>query len=63
MTEPPSTPDAAAAGKPRLSSCPEGTVLNGLNYFKGQEDPVAKADDEYPTWLWRCLETDRKSAD
>jgi len=56
-------PHAAAdadAGKPALSSCPEGTVLKGLNYFKGREDPVALADDEYPAWLWRCLDDTRK---
>lgn len=40
---------------PSLSSCPEGTVLNGLNYFKGKTDPVALKDEEYPEWLWSCL--------
>ncbi|KAH6674031.1 mitochondrial ribosomal protein L37-domain-containing protein [Plectosphaerella plurivora] len=37
------------------SSCAAGTVLNGLNYFKGKTDPVALPDEEYPDWLWDCL--------
>jgi hypothetical protein len=45
------------------SSCAPGTVLNGLNYTKGGQDPVAKNDDEYPEWLWSCLEVLKKSAD
>ena len=49
--------------KPALSSCPEGTILTGLNYFKGKPDLMAKADDAYPEWLWRCLEVQQKSGD
>ena len=49
--------------KPALSSCPEGTILTGLNYLKGKPDLVAKADDAYPEWLWRCLEVQQKSGD
>ncbi|KAF5676077.1 hypothetical protein FDENT_9618 [Fusarium denticulatum] len=45
------------------SSCAPGTVLNGLNYTKGGQDPVAKNDDEYPEWLWSCLDVLKKSAD
>ncbi|KAI0383717.1 mitochondrial ribosomal protein L37-domain-containing protein [Hypomontagnella monticulosa] len=58
-----STPlaDAASEEKPVLSSCPEGTILNGLNYFKNQTDPVALADDAYPAWLWNCLEVQKKA--
>ncbi|KAI1213853.1 mitochondrial ribosomal protein L37-domain-containing protein [Annulohypoxylon truncatum] len=59
-----STPlsDTAAGGeeKPALSSCPEGTILTGLNYFKNRTDPVALADDAYPSWLWTCIETEQK---
>ncbi|KAL2270000.1 hypothetical protein VTJ83DRAFT_2184 [Remersonia thermophila] len=44
-----------------ISSCPAGTVLNGLNYFKGKSDPVALPDEEYPEWLWRCLEVQKKT--
>ncbi|KAH8820282.1 putative NADH-ubiquinone oxidoreductase 12 kDa subunit, mitochondrial [Xylogone sp. PMI_703] len=40
-----------------VSSAPAGTVLKGLNYFKGKDDPVALADEEYPPWLWGCLES------
>lgn len=49
----------AAASQPKStrapSSCPAGTVLNGLNYFKGKTDPVALPDEQYPDWLWDCL--------
>lgn len=38
------------------SSAPEGTVLSGLNYLKGQAPVVALADNEYPPWLWKLLE-------
>ncbi|KAL2256909.1 hypothetical protein VTK26DRAFT_950 [Humicola hyalothermophila] len=60
----PLTPAAAEGGnqaaKP-LSSCPAGTVLTGLNYFKGKTDPVALPDEEYPAWLWKCLEVQKKA--
>ncbi|KAF6837561.1 54S ribosomal protein L37, mitochondrial [Colletotrichum plurivorum] len=49
-----------AASTTPVSSCPAGTVLNGLNYFKGKTDPVALADDQYPDWLWTCLETKKE---
>ncbi|KAG8358931.1 hypothetical protein FVEN_g3250 [Fusarium venenatum] len=45
------------------SSCAPGTVLSGLNYTKTGQDPVAKHDDEYPEWLWRCLDVKKKDAD
>jgi large subunit ribosomal protein L54 len=31
-------------------------VLTGLNYLKGKKDPVALPDEEYPDWLWKCLD-------
>ena len=43
-----------AEAAPR-SSCPEGTVLAGANYLKGQPPVTAKADEEYPEWLWTIL--------
>ncbi|KAK3397802.1 mitochondrial ribosomal protein L37-domain-containing protein [Sordaria brevicollis] len=49
--------------KAPLSSCPAGTKLNGLNYFKNKADPVALPDEEYPEWLWRCLEVQKKTDD
>ncbi|KAI0400467.1 mitochondrial ribosomal protein L37-domain-containing protein [Xylaria palmicola] len=71
-TEAPATPgptlstpladDASVAREP-LSSCPEGTVLTGLNYFKNQTDPVALADGAYPAWLWKSLEDVKKTSD
>ncbi|KAK0729322.1 mitochondrial ribosomal protein L37-domain-containing protein [Apiosordaria backusii] len=54
-----STADKAAT----LSSCPAGTVLNGLNYFKGKTDPVALPDDQYPAWLWKCVEVGQKRSE
>ncbi|RYP17257.1 hypothetical protein DL765_004642 [Monosporascus sp. GIB2] len=51
-------PKPAAAA---LSSCPEGTVLTGLNYFKNKADPVAMVDDAYPEWLWRCLDVQKRA--
>lgn len=64
-----STPTTAPAGEPAAkepavepkSACPAGTVLVGLNYFKGKQDPVALPDEEYPDWLWRCLEFPEKA--
>ncbi|KAK4141887.1 mitochondrial ribosomal protein L37-domain-containing protein [Dichotomopilus funicola] len=50
----------AAAAKP-LSSCAAGTVLNGLNIFKGKTDPVALPDEAYPAWLWTCLDSQTKA--
>ncbi|KAI3329826.1 mitochondrial ribosomal protein L37-domain-containing protein [Ustulina deusta] len=52
---------AAAPTGESLSSCPKGTVLTGLNYYKNQTDPVALADDEYPEWLWTCLDVQKKA--
>ncbi|APA13830.1 hypothetical protein SS1G_13926 [Sclerotinia sclerotiorum 1980 UF-70] len=38
------------------SSIPAGTILKGLNYLKGRDDPVALKEEEYPEWLWKCLD-------
>ncbi|KAF9879971.1 hypothetical protein CkaCkLH20_02782 [Colletotrichum karsti] len=43
-----------------VSSCPAGTVFNGLNYIKGKSDPVALPDEDYPDWLWTCLEAKKE---
>ncbi|KAF4781887.1 hypothetical protein HER10_EVM0004690 [Colletotrichum scovillei] len=51
-----STADVPEAAAP-ISSCPPGTVLNGLNYFKNKTDPVALPDEAYPDWLWTVLES------
>ena len=37
------------------SSIVAGTVLKGLNFIKGKQDPVALEDKEYPSWLWGIL--------
>ncbi|CZR65907.1 related to mitochondrial ribosomal protein L37p [Phialocephala subalpina] len=44
-----------------VSICPAGTPMRGINYMKGKDDPVALKEEEYPEWLWRCL--DVKKAD
>ncbi|KAK1600556.1 mitochondrial ribosomal protein L37-domain-containing protein [Colletotrichum navitas] len=46
-----------------ISSCPPGTVLNGLNYFKARTDPVALRDEEYPEWLWTVLESKKEAVE
>ncbi|CAN8099454.1 unnamed protein product [Discula destructiva] len=53
--------DATSEDAPARSSCPPGTVLNGLNYFKGKTDPVALPDNEYPEWLWSCLDVQKRA--
>jgi large subunit ribosomal protein L54 len=55
-------PAGEAEEKQVLSSCPAGTTLQGLNYFKGKTDPVALPDEEYPAWLWTCLEVQKKAS-
>jgi len=47
--------DTSAAEEKTLSSCPPGTVLDGLNYLKGQPAVIALPDEEYPPWLWDLL--------
>ncbi|KAM4059737.1 mitochondrial ribosomal protein [Hirsutella rhossiliensis] len=44
------------------SICPEGTILSGLNYMKGGKDPVALKDEDYPKWLWSCLDVKEKKS-
>lgn len=36
-------------------------MLKGLNFYKDKQDPVAMADEEYPSWLWSVL--DKSSGD
>ncbi|EJT73390.1 hypothetical protein GGTG_10231 [Gaeumannomyces tritici R3-111a-1] len=60
-TAPDAGGDGAAADAP-LSSCPKGTIMTGLNFYKNKTDPVAMADKDYPEWLWTCLEVKQKAA-
>lgn len=46
-----------------ISYCKAGTKLKGLNYLKGRDDPVALEDEEYPEWLWHCLDAKQKASD
>ena len=39
-----------------LSSCLEGTKIEGANILKGQAPVLAMADDQYPEWLWTILQ-------
>ncbi|PHH65540.1 hypothetical protein CDD81_2320 [Ophiocordyceps australis] len=59
ITEAGETPQATTTVR---SICREGTVLRGLNYLKGGQDPVALRDDDYPEWLWTCLDFKKSSA-
>ncbi|KAG9197182.1 hypothetical protein G6514_002205 [Epicoccum nigrum] len=45
------------------SSVPVGTPLKGLNFEKNKQDPVAKADEEYPSWLWTILQRQEDKGD
>lgn len=35
--------------------------MTGLNYLKDGQDPVALKDEEYPEWLWECLDVMKKA--
>ncbi|KII88287.1 hypothetical protein PLICRDRAFT_124630 [Plicaturopsis crispa FD-325 SS-3] len=48
-----SDPLAASA---KISSCEPNTVLEGINYLKGQNPVIALPDEEYPPWLWTILD-------
>lgn len=39
-----------------VSTIPAGTPIKGLAYIKGESEPLAKPDEEYPSWLWTLLE-------
>ncbi|KAJ8482208.1 hypothetical protein ONZ45_g5604 [Pleurotus djamor] len=60
-TKAPATQTSAApstkppAGGPPKSSCTPNTILEGVNYLKGQQPVVAQPDEEYPEWLWTIL--------
>ncbi|KAL4402499.1 mitochondrial large ribosomal subunit [Malassezia pachydermatis] len=48
-------PDAPAK-QDLPSAAPAGTVFTGLSIYKDKPDPVARPDNEYPSWLWDLLE-------
>ncbi|TVY20052.1 hypothetical protein LARI1_G002720 [Lachnellula arida] len=53
--------------KPKTSAlpasiCPPGSVMKGLNYFKGKDDPIALTEEEYPEWLWHVLDVKDKAS-
>lgn len=52
---------AASSLEPR-SSVPAGTPLEGLNYLKNKQAPLALEDHEYPDWLWTLLDTSGQTA-
>lgn len=39
-----------------VSTIPAGSPIKGLAYLKGETDPIAKPDEDYPSWLWNLLE-------
>ncbi|KAH9445675.1 hypothetical protein Pst134EB_023512 [Puccinia striiformis f. sp. tritici] len=51
-----STPADLTSQTGLVSTIPEGSPIKGLAYIKGESDPIAKADGEYPSWLWTLLE-------
>lgn len=53
--KPRKAPAGGAATQPR-SSCARDTVITGVSYLKGQPPVLARADEEYPEWLWTILE-------
>lgn len=53
--EEPVTGTSKASEASAKSSCIPNTVIDGVNYLKGQEPVIAKPDDEYPAWLWTIL--------
>ncbi|KAG8930299.1 hypothetical protein FRC01_002965 [Tulasnella sp. 417] len=55
-SQPAATTEPEAAGTGPRSSCLPGTVLEGLTWLKDQKPVIAKADEEYPPWLWTLLE-------
>ncbi|GLB34539.1 putative mitochondrial ribosomal protein L37 [Lyophyllum shimeji] len=53
--KPKKAPAGGAAARPP-SSCARDTVITGVNYLKGQPPVLARADEEYPEWLWTILQ-------
>lgn len=45
------------------SSCPVGTNLNLGIWKDTKKDPKAKADNEYPEWLWNVLSPQASSTE
>ena len=58
------TPIPLSRPKPQtplpVSIRPTGSFLKGLNYLKGRDDPIALPEEEYPEWLWHCLDVKAK---
>jgi len=38
-------------------------VLKGVNFLKGREDTLALPEEDYPEWLWKCLDTEKEGGD
>lgn len=38
-------------------------MITGLNYLKDGTDPVTMKDEDYPAWLWECLDVVKKASD
>ncbi|KAI9740526.1 MAG: hypothetical protein M1834_005107 [Cirrosporium novae-zelandiae] len=56
----PLSKSAAKASAVPKSECPEGTFMKGLQYLKHGKDIIAQAEEEYPSWLWGCLDSGKK---
>ncbi|CAG8691621.1 17344_t:CDS:1, partial [Cetraspora pellucida] len=33
-----------------------------INFLKNGNDPIAKLDDEYPSWLWELLDDEKQKS-
>ena len=38
-------------------------MITGLQYLKDGTDPVAMKDEDYPPWLWDCLDVMKKASE
>ncbi|WVF69773.1 hypothetical protein IAT40_004552 [Kwoniella sp. CBS 6097] len=56
-----SAPQAKEKATRPPSICPAGTTMTGLSILKDKPDPVALADEEYPSWLWTILDDTSKA--
>lgn len=54
--------DAVKTAPNLKSSVAAGTRLKGCNVRKAGEDPIALADEEYPSWLWELLDAEAQQA-
>lgn len=57
----PEKPAKPAATHP-VSSCPAGTRMTGLSFFKNKPEVFALEDSEYPDWLWTLVSSPKSQS-